>query len=177
MSKNRTEAERSDVFETPLGPMLLVAKAQGLSGAYFVGQKYFPAIAEDWREAANDALLQDAAAQFSAYFAGTLQRFELPLAAVGTEFQQAVWSAISTVGYGERITYGELARRVGRVNSVRAAGTATGRNPLSIIVPCHRIVGADGSLTGYAGGLMRKERLLALEAAHAPLETAFALTA
>ncbi|MDB5986368.1 MAG: methylated-DNA/protein-cysteine methyltransferase [Nevskia sp.] len=161
--------------ETSLGTMLLVANAQGLSGTYFVDQKYFPTIAADWRETANDAVLNDAAAQFKAYFAGKLQHFELPLAAVGTAFQQAVWSAISTVGYGERISYGELARRVGRADSVRAAGTATGRNPLSIIVPCHRIVGADGSLTGYAGGLERKRQLLALEArSAAPL---FALEA
>jgi len=153
--------------ETPLGTLLLVANGQGLCGTYFVDQKYFPTIGADWREAADDPLLKDAAAQFKAYFAGKLQRFELPLAAVGTPFQQAVWSAISSVDYGERITYGELAQRVGRADAIRAAGTATGRNPLSIIVPCHRIVGADGSLTGYAGGLERKRHLLALEARHA----------
>ncbi len=150
-------------LDTPLGTMLLVASAEGLCGAYFVDQKYVPAIAAHWRERDDDALLNAAAAQLRAYFAGALKRFDVPLAAVGTAFQQSVWNAIASVGYGERISYGELARRAGRAGSVRAAGTATGRNPISIIVPCHRIVGADGSLTGYAGGLPRKQRMLALE--------------
>jgi len=107
--------------------------------------------------------LRDAQRQLQAYFDGRLQRFELALDPVGTLFQRAVWRAIAAVPYGEVITYAELARAAGAEGSARAAGAATGRNPLSIIVPCHRIVGARGALTGYAGGLARKRALLDLE--------------
>ena len=105
----------------------------------------------------------ETAAQLDQYFAGSRKRFELLLGPNGTPFQRAVWNAIAQVPWGETLTYAELASRAGRPGSARAAGAATGRNPLSIIVPCHRIVGSDGSLTGYAGGLDRKQKLLALE--------------
>ena len=107
--------------------------------------------------------LRAAHSQLDQYFAGSRKRFELPLAPDGTSFQRAVWNAIAQVPWGETLTYAELASRAGRPGSARAAGAATGRNPLSIIVPCHRIIGSDGSLTGYAGGLDRKQKLLALE--------------
>lgn len=153
-----------DFYESPHGRMLLVADDEGLSGAYFDGQKYLARVDPEWRQDAHHAPLVQAKRELAEYFGGERRRFETPLAPRGTPFQQAVWKAISTVGFGETITYGELARRAGCAGSVRAAGAATGRNPISIIVPCHRIVGSDGSLTGYAGGLDRKRALLALEA-------------
>ena len=152
-----------DLYESPQGQMLLVANGEGLSGVYFDGQKYLPQVEQDWRRDARHALLRQAKQELSEYFGGGRKRFETALAPEGTPFQQAVWKAISTVGFGETITYGELARHAGFPGSARAAGAATGRNPISIIVPCHRIVGSNGSLTGYAGGLERKRALLALE--------------
>ena len=109
--------------------------------------------------------MSEAKQQIDEYFAGSRERFDVPLAPAGTSFQRAVWNAIAEVPHGATRTYANLAERVGHPGSARAAGAATGRNPLSIIVPCHRIVGSDGSLTGYAGGLDRKRHLLALERA------------
>jgi len=143
--------------------MLLVAGEDGLSRVYFDQQKYFPEIDEEWRQDAGNVFLRQARRELAEYFDGKRKRFEIALAPEGTKFQRAVWKAIYKVGYGKTITYGELARSAGNPGSARAAGAATGRNPISIIVPCHRIVGSNGSLTGYAGGLDRKRALLALE--------------
>ncbi|TMH81060.1 MAG: methylated-DNA--[protein]-cysteine S-methyltransferase [Betaproteobacteria bacterium] len=151
-----------DLYESPHGRMLLVA-AEGLSGVYFDGQKYLPHVWPEWRRDARHAPLRQAKRELAEYFGGERERFETTLAPEGTPFQQSVWKAISTVAFGKTITYDELARRAGCPGSARAAGAATGRNPISIIVPCHRIVGSNGSLTGYAGGLDRKRALLALE--------------
>jgi methylated-DNA-[protein]-cysteine S-methyltransferase len=154
-----------DLYESPHGQMLLVATREGLSGVYFAGQKYHPQVAAEWQRDAQHAPLLQAKRELAEYFGGERERFEIALAPEGTPFQRSVWTAISTVGFGETITYSELARRAGCVGaeSARAAGAATGRNPISVIIPCHRIVGSDGSLTGYAGGLDRKRALLALE--------------
>ena len=152
-----------DFYDSPHGRMLLVANGEGLAGVYFDGQKYHPELEREWRRDARHAVLAQAKRELAEYFAGERKVFDTPLAPEGTPFQKAVWRAISTVAFGETITYDELARRAGAPGSARAAGTATGRNPLTILVPCHRIVGADGSLTGYAGGLARKRALLALE--------------
>ena len=152
-----------DLYESPHGRMLLVADDEGLSGVYFDRQKYLPRLDPEWRRDARHAPLARAKRELGEYFGGERRRFETALAPEGTPFQQSVWKAISTVGFGETITYSELARRAGCAGSLRAAGAATGRNPISIIVPCHRIVGSNGSLTGYAGGLDRKRALLALE--------------
>jgi methylated-DNA-[protein]-cysteine S-methyltransferase len=152
-----------DFYESPHGQMLLVAGDEGLSGVYFDGQKDFPRIDAEWRGDARHAPLRQARRELAEYFGRERERFEIVLAPEGTPFQRSVWRAISTVGFGETISYGELARRAGFSGSARAAGAATGRNPISIIVPCHRIVGANGTLTGYAGGLDRKRALLALE--------------
>jgi len=152
-----------DLYESPQGPMLLVADGEGLCGVYFDGQKYHPRVAPEWRRDARHAPLRQAKSELAEYFGGERERFETALAPVGTRFQRSVWKVISTVGFGETISYRELARRAGCAGSERAAGAATGRNPISIIVPCHRIVGSNGSLTGYAGGLERKRALLALE--------------
>ena len=111
-------------------------------------------------------LLAEAARQLAAYFAGQLTDFDLPLAPQGTEFQRTVWRNLQDIPYGETISYGELAKRIHNPNASRAVGLANGRNPISILVPCHRVIGADGSLTGYGGGLARKQWLLAHEGLH-----------
>lgn len=152
-----------DFCESPYGRMLLVAGDEGLAGVYFDGQKYFPQVASQWHRDAGHAMLRQAKRELDEYFGGERKRFEVALAPSGTRFQRSVWNAIASVGFGRTISYGELANRAGCPGSARAAGAATGRNPIGIIVPCHRIVGADGSLTGYAGGLERKRALLALE--------------
>jgi len=152
-----------DFYQSPYGRMLLVADDNGLCGVYFDGQKHLPQVASQWRRDASQATLCQAKRELGEYFGGERKRFELALAPEGTPFQRSVWNAISSVGFGQTISYAELANRAGCPGSARAAGAATGRNPIGIIVPCHRIVGSNGSLTGYAGGLDRKRALLALE--------------
>lgn len=152
--------------DSPLGTLLLAASAQGLAGVWFGAQRHGPGdeTCRLWPTEADHPVLQAAAAQLARYWAGTLQRFELPLdLSAGTPFQQTVWQALRDVAHGQTQSYGELARHMGRPSAVRAVAAAVGRNPLSIVVPCHRVLGADGSLTGYAGGLDRKAALLALE--------------
>jgi methylated-DNA-[protein]-cysteine S-methyltransferase len=166
-----------DFYESPHGRILLVASDAGLSGVYFNGQKYHPQLETAWRHDAGNALLRQAKRELAEYFGGERKRFEIALAPEGTSFQCRVWKAISTVEFGTTIAYGELARRAGCPGSARAAGAATGRNPIGIIVPCHRIVGANGSLTGYAGGLEKKRALLALEGASVKSPTADLLQA
>jgi methylated-DNA-[protein]-cysteine S-methyltransferase len=153
-----------DFYESPQGQMLLVANDAGLCGVYFRGQKYYPQVESPLRRDAQHPVLRRARRELAEYFAGKRKHFEVALAPEGTPFQRSVWKAIAAVGFGQTITYGELAHRAGCTGSARAAGAATGRNPIGVIVPCHRIVGADGSLTGYAGGLPIKRALLALEA-------------
>jgi methylated-DNA-[protein]-cysteine S-methyltransferase len=153
-----------DYFQSPQGRMLLVADGKGLARLSFIGQKYAPRVGADWKRDARDPVLRQAKRELAEYYAGRRKRFSVRLAPQGTSFQRAVWKAIAGVGFGRTIPYAELARRAGRPGSARAAGAATGRNPIGIIVPCHRIVGSNGSLTGYAGGLARKRALLALEA-------------
>lgn len=158
-------------LSTPLDTMLLAASESGLQGAWFVGQRHFDGPAEDWQRSDQHPLLCEAAAQLSAWYAGQRRTFDLPLAPIGTPFQQAVWAELARIAHGSTRTYGELAASLGRPTASRAVGAATGRNPLSIIIPCHRLVGRDGTLTGYAGGLDRKRALLAFESG-ASLEAA-----
>ena len=152
-----------DYYRSPRGRILLVANDKALTGVYFTGQKYEPCVEEEWRREGEHPPLRQARRELAEYFSGARTRFTVKLAPQGTPFQRAVWNAIAGVGFGRTIAYGELARRAGRPGSARAAGAATGRNPISIIVPCHRIVGSNGALTGYAGGLAKKRALLALE--------------
>jgi methylated-DNA-[protein]-cysteine S-methyltransferase len=152
-----------DRIDSPLGAMLLASDGVALTGAWFDGQRYPPSIDARWRRRRDLPVLRRAAAMLVEYFDGSRKVFDIPLAPAGTPFQRTVWHEIFLVPYGETIAYRDLAARAGRPDAVRAAGAATGRNRLSIFVPCHRIVGADGSLTGYAGGLDRKRALLALE--------------
>lgn len=145
-------------LSTPPGPLILAATDQGLCGVYFEGQKHMPD-RRGWME--DRSRFTDSLEQLQAYFAGQRQRFDLPLFPVsGTEFQRAVWKALQDIDPGKTCTYGQLAQRLGKPAAVRAVGAAVGRNPLSIIVPCHRVVGGNGSLTGYAGGIDRKAWLL-----------------
>ena len=152
-----------DTYASPIGGMLLAATDDGLAGVYFDWQKHHPGKGRDWKRDPANLHLKRARAQVAEYFAGKRREFDLALDPAGTDFQKAVWIAISGVPFGQTITYGELARRAGVPGSARAAGAATGRNPIGLVVPCHRIMGSDGSLTGYAGGLAKKRALLALE--------------
>ena len=155
------------LHHTPLGPVHLAASAQGLCGLWFAGQKHAPAQLDGpqaWAQRPDHPLLRQATRQLDAWFAGRQARFELPLdLAGGTPFQQAVWNALLALPWGQTESYGQLSARLGQPQSVRAVAAAVGRNPLSLVVPCHRVLGARGQLTGYAGGLERKQALLDLE--------------
>lgn len=152
-------------WPSPLGSMIVAATDQGLAGVWFEDQRHLPDHAS-WPETPLHPLLQQAAAQLADYFAGRRSRFELPLDLQGgTQFQQSVWQALLCIPCGETSSYAQLSRNIGRPAAVRAVGAAVGRNPISVIVPCHRVLGSDGALTGYAGGLPRKTALLALEGA------------
>lgn len=150
-------------ISTTLGPLYATLHHEGLAGLYFDGGRHAPPIAADWRKDASAHPLRTLAQQLREYLDGKRQVFDLALAPRGTPFQLRVWSEIALIPFGKTITYTELARRVGAADAMRAVGAATGRNPHSIIVPCHRVIGSDGTLTGYAGGLDRKRRLLELE--------------
>ena len=149
-------------FNSPIGPLTLHAENGALTSVWMEDR--------DLLEHIDDtAPLDEARRQLEAYFAGELREFDLPLAPAGSEFQLGVWRELAKIPYGETISYGELAKRVGDPTKARAVGAANGRNPLPVIVPCHRVIGADGSLTGFGGGLDRKRRLLELEAGVATL--------
>ncbi|MFM5335018.1 methylated-DNA--[protein]-cysteine S-methyltransferase [Aeromonas enteropelogenes] len=152
---------RYDILPTHCGDLLIAINERGLVHVDFVaGLRALPDMS-GWQQ--DGEALAPYLAEFEAYFAGRLQRFTLPLAASGTEFQQAVWQALCDIPYGETRSYGDIALAIGKPNAMRAVGAANGRNPLSIIVPCHRVIGQNGSLTGYAGGLEIKKALLQLE--------------
>ena len=153
-----------EYYDSPLGKMLLVASDAVLTGLHFVDEKYYPGIAADWQQAPRAKMIVQARMQLDGYFAGTRTDFDLPVEPEGTNFQRVVWRALQEIPYGTTINYGTLARRIGNANASRAVGAANGRNPISIVIPCHRVIGARGDLTGYAGGMARKEALLRLEA-------------
>jgi methylated-DNA-[protein]-cysteine S-methyltransferase len=176
MTSHTAAGHRSHtVIDSPIGPLTLVACDGRLAGMYMAATRHPPGAAALGARASagTDAVhadtmpaglvLTDAARQLAGYFAGTLTSFDLPLALEGTDFQRTVWSALQAIPYGVTISYGELARRIGLPSASRAVGLANGKNPVSIVVPCHRVVGADGSLTGYGGGIERKRFLLSLE--------------
>jgi methylated-DNA-[protein]-cysteine S-methyltransferase len=146
---------------SPIGELLLTSDGKSVTGLFMKSQKHEAKRTREWKR--DDAALNQLRAQLEAYFAGELRAFELPLAPEGTPFQQRVWRALCDIPYGETISYGELARRIGQPGAARAVGLANGQNPIAIVVPCHRVIGANGSLTGYGGGLERKRWLLALE--------------
>jgi methylated-DNA-[protein]-cysteine S-methyltransferase len=154
-------------FDSPVGPLLLMSDGTSLTGLHTDNDKHRPAVQPDWVRDNSVAPFAQTIAQLRAYFDGALTEFDLPLAPQGTEFQTTVWRELCNIPFGETISYAELARRIGRPTASRAVGHSNARNPISIIVPCHRVVGADNSLTGYAGGLDRKRALLAHEAENA----------
>ncbi len=156
---------------SPVGVLTLAADARGLAAVYFERHRHGPEPAEraGWIADQGGAdpeskVLAAAREQLTAYFDGGLTRFDLPLAPSGTRFQLRVWDELRRIPFGTVSSYGELARRLGRAGAARAVGAANGRNPISIVVPCHRVIGADGSLTGFGGGIERKRWLLAHEA-------------
>jgi methylated-DNA-[protein]-cysteine S-methyltransferase len=146
---------------SPVGPLLLAADAAGLRQILFANGKHPAQPSPEWRE--DSAPCEEPIRQLRAYFAGELEAFDLPLALQGTPFQLKVWQLLCDIPYGETISYGELARRAGNPKASRAVGLANGSNPIPIIIPCHRVIGSNGKLTGYGGGLPIKEKLLALE--------------
>ncbi len=153
-------------LDSPLGPLILASTERGLSGVWFMDQRYAPseALRLSWRPNPNNAVLQSATTQLMAYFSGRFRPFDLPLdLSAGTAFQQSVWQALLRIPLGQTLSYGAMAQRINKPSASRAVGAAVGRNPISIVVPCHRILGAGGQMTGYAGGLRRKEALLTLE--------------
>ena len=157
-------------FQSPLGPITLAATARGLTGLWFVeGQRHLPPELTGptvWPSDTEQPVLKQVSQQLAEYFAGQRSRFEVPLdLACGTTFQQSVWQALLAIPAGATTSYGRLSAGIGKPAAVRAVGAAVGRNPISVIVPCHRVLGSDGSLTGYAGGLDRKTALLELEGA------------
>jgi methylated-DNA-[protein]-cysteine S-methyltransferase len=162
MKQTRLEARAS--VGTPLGALTLAATARGLALAWFDGQAH-RSESVDAPDRPDHPHLALAARELEGYWRDPGQAFSVPLDAEGTDFQRAVWQVLRMIAPGALSTYGEVARRVGRPRAVRAVGAAIGRNPLSIVVPCHRVVGSSGNLTGYAGGLPRKQELLAREAA------------
>jgi methylated-DNA-[protein]-cysteine S-methyltransferase len=148
------------VYESPIQSLRLVSDGRSLTGLYMMSEKHLFASQSDWVEDDSVALFAEAKEQLSAYFAGTLTEFDLPLQMQGTPFQQSVWEALKTIPYGTTMSYGELAQQLGQPKASRAVGLANGRNPVSIVVPCHRVIGANGKLTGYGGGVERKQWLL-----------------
>ena len=150
---------------TPVDDVRLVGDGERLHGLYLHEHRRGPAVAAGWRR--DGAPFAGAVEQLEAYFAGERQAFDVPLALAGTPFQRRVWDALAAIPYGQTVTHAELAVRAGRPGAARAAGAANGRNPISIVLPCHRVVGASGALTGYAGGVERKRWLLAHEASTA----------
>lgn len=162
---NRHPERVCATYDSPMGTMLLAASDRGLAGVWFVGQRHGPD-SSGWRADPEHPVLRQAIAQLAAYFAGERVDFDLPLdLQAGTPFQQSVWDALRSIPRGGTTSYAELARRLGRPQAARAIGAAVGRNPVSIVVPCHRVLGTGGALTGYAGGLERKTALLQLEGA------------
>jgi len=155
---------RHTTIASPLGPLTLVADGSRLTGIFFVGHWHMPP-KEFFGElaAANDELFALAAIQLDEYFRGTRTHFDLPYRADGNDFQQRVWGLLERIPYGTTVTYGELAAELGQPGMAQAVGSAVGRNPLSIVIPCHRVIARNGSLTGYAGGLANKRSLLDLE--------------
>jgi methylated-DNA-[protein]-cysteine S-methyltransferase len=159
---NTTSSLRYTRMESPIGELLLLGDGQTLCGLYMQAGRKPIGIARNWESAPT--AFADVQAQLSEYFAAQRTSFEVPLAMAGTPFQLSVWRALQDIPYGETISYGELARRIEHPSASRAVGMANGCNPISLIVPCHRVIGANGTLTGYGGGIERKRLLLDLEA-------------
>jgi methylated-DNA-[protein]-cysteine S-methyltransferase len=151
-------------YESPIGSILLTSDGTSLTSLYLTAHPHELTVDPDWVRRDDAAPFAEVKRQLADYFDGRLTEFDLPIATRGTAFQERVWEELQKIPFGVTISYGELARRIGQPSASRAVGLANGRNPIAIIVPCHRVIGANGKLTGYGGGLSRKEALLALEA-------------
>jgi methylated-DNA-[protein]-cysteine S-methyltransferase len=163
--KFKTATIHTTHFDSALGRVTLAATDKGLAGLWFDGQRHWPDMT-GWQPDPDHPVLRETERQLTDYFAGRRRDFDLPLdLSHGTAFQQSVWRALLAIPVGRTTTYGTLGVDLGKPAAVRAVGAAVGRNPISVIVPCHRVLGSDGSLTGYAGGLERKRALLDLEGA------------
>jgi methylated-DNA-[protein]-cysteine S-methyltransferase len=161
----KTNAPFYSELDSPVGTLLLRGDGEALSGLYMHEQRYRPELPPGTER--NDKAFRSVREQLKAYFAGQLQQFELKLAGEGSDFQRKVWQALRKIPFGGTESYGGLAKRLGNANASRAVGLANGKNPIGIIVPCHRVVGANGALTGYAGGIERKQWLLEHERRYA----------
>jgi methylated-DNA-[protein]-cysteine S-methyltransferase len=148
-------------IKSPVGRLLLAGDERGLRQVYFANGRRPKTPSRDWTE--DKAPFRETIRQLGAYFEGKLQEFDLPLVVEGTEFQKLVWSNLQKIPYGETVSYGQLARRIGSPEAARAVGLANGSNPIPIIIPCHRVIGSNGDLTGFGGGLPVKKKLLELE--------------
>jgi methylated-DNA-[protein]-cysteine S-methyltransferase len=153
-----------------LGELLLVANETKLTGIYYADCKHVPKARAKWKHDAKHPVLKQAGAELQEFLSGRRTSFSVPLQFAGTKFQQKVWSQLAKIPFGETISYSELARRVGSPRAMRAAGSANGKNPFSIVIPCHRVISKDGTLGGYAGRLDRKQRLLDLERGGASIQ-------
>ena len=162
-------------LDSPVGKLFLTSNGEAITELFMEKHKGGPKPIGDWRR--DDTLFREAADQLRAYFAGELTEFDLPLATGGAPFQQRVWAELRRIPYGSTMSYGELARRIGNPKASRAVGAANGSNPISIIIPCHRVIGSDGRLTGYGGGIDRKAWLLDHEAGRGPGQLALPVTA
>jgi methylated-DNA-[protein]-cysteine S-methyltransferase len=150
-------------YESPIQTLRLVSDGRSLIGLYMMSEKHALQQQSDWVEDDAIAPFPETKQQLNEYFAGTLTEFDLPIQLHGTEFQQKVWEVLKTIPYGITMSYGELAKQLNQPNASRAVGLANGKNPVSIVVPCHRVIGAHGKLTGYGGGIERKHWLLSHE--------------
>jgi methylated-DNA-[protein]-cysteine S-methyltransferase len=159
--RTQTQTTLYTTVESPIGELLLVGDGEALRGLYMQEGRRPMSIPASWER--SEEPFAEVRRQLDEYFAGERAEFDLELASEGSEFEQRVWGALAEIPYGETISYGELAHRIGHPDGARAVGMANGRNPISIVVPCHRVIGADGSLTGYGGGIDRKRFLLELE--------------
>ena len=148
----------AEITQSPIGKIFISGDGESIQRVFLHEQKYAPAFNSDWLR--DDICYQGAIEQLQAYFNGELVQFDLPLAPQGTDFQKTVWQALTKIPFGESCSYQQLAIKIGSPKAMRAVGAANGRNPIAIIVPCHRVIGASGKLTGYAGGLERKHWLL-----------------
>ncbi|MFK7964427.1 MAG: methylated-DNA--[protein]-cysteine S-methyltransferase [Burkholderiaceae bacterium] len=167
--RNETSPATKQIFtqtvQTRLGSVIFAANEDALTGLWFDKQKHFQGPQPDWIMKDDHPVLSKARVQLDEYMAGERKQFDLVVKPDGTAFQQRVWQALTQIGFGQVISYGQVAGKLGAERGVRAVAAAIGRNPISIVVPCHRVVAANGALTGYAGGLDRKRQLLALEEA------------
>jgi len=163
MTTKESTVNEYSIISSPIGDLMLVADTSALVGLYFVGCDHLPAASDRWQINAKNPVLQQATKQLQEYFAGKRETFSVPLRLVGTLFQEKIWREIARIPYGKTTSYSELATRAGSPQATRAAGTSTGRNPVAIIIPCHRVIGKNGGICGFAGGLERKRHLLALE--------------